>query len=72
MLKSQLGQPVAGEYPETLVEAYPELRAVLANRKGPAPQGQPGLEWERADATSSEPEPQPVSARPLPASGPQR
>jgi uncharacterized protein YecE (DUF72 family) len=36
MLKAQLGQPIEGEYPETLVETYPELRALVsASRKVP-------------------------------------
>jgi uncharacterized protein YecE (DUF72 family) len=33
MVKAQLGQPIDGEYPDTLVEAYPELRA-LTSRPG--------------------------------------
>ncbi|HEY3161657.1 MAG TPA: DUF72 domain-containing protein [Vicinamibacterales bacterium] len=28
MLKAQLGQPIDGEYPEALIEAFPELRAI--------------------------------------------
>jgi uncharacterized protein YecE (DUF72 family) len=36
MLKAQLGQPIEGEYPEALVETYPELRALVsASRKVP-------------------------------------
>jgi uncharacterized protein YecE (DUF72 family) len=30
MLKAQLGEPIEGEYPESLVDAYPELRDALA------------------------------------------
>jgi uncharacterized protein YecE (DUF72 family) len=37
MLKAQLGQPVDGEYPESLVESYPELRTLLQGRLKPAP-----------------------------------
>ena len=29
MLKAQLGQPIDGEYPETLIEAYPELESLV-------------------------------------------
>jgi uncharacterized protein YecE (DUF72 family) len=36
MLKAQLGQPIEGEYPEALVETYPELRALVSvSRKVP-------------------------------------
>jgi uncharacterized protein YecE (DUF72 family) len=37
MLKAQLGQPIEGEYPEALVEAYPELRSLVAGRPKAAP-----------------------------------
>jgi uncharacterized protein YecE (DUF72 family) len=37
MLKAQLGQPIEGEYPESLVEQYPELREALEGRLKPAP-----------------------------------
>jgi uncharacterized protein YecE (DUF72 family) len=30
MLKAQLGEPVAGEYPEALVERYPEIASLVA------------------------------------------
>ena len=30
MLKAQLGEPIEGEYPQTLVERYPEIRDVVA------------------------------------------
>jgi uncharacterized protein YecE (DUF72 family) len=30
MLKAQLGQPIEGEYPDTLLQAYSELRALVA------------------------------------------
>ena len=30
MLKAQLGEPIEGEYPDPLVEAYPELQTALA------------------------------------------
>jgi hypothetical protein len=29
MLKAQLGQPIEGEYPEALVQQYPEIRDIL-------------------------------------------
>jgi uncharacterized protein YecE (DUF72 family) len=32
MIKSQLGEPVEGEYPETFVERFPETRGVVATR----------------------------------------
>ena len=36
MLKAQLGQPIEGEYPEVLIEAYPDLRPVVrTSRKTP-------------------------------------
>jgi len=36
MLKAQLGQPIEGEYPEALVETYPEFQALVsASRKVP-------------------------------------
>jgi uncharacterized protein YecE (DUF72 family) len=34
MLKAQLGQPVEGEYPEALVEQYPELAAIVGTGPG--------------------------------------
>ena len=37
MLKAQLGQPIEGEYPEALVEAYPELGSLVAGRPKAAP-----------------------------------
>ena len=37
MLKAQLGQPIEGEYPEALVETYPELRSLVEGRPKPAP-----------------------------------
>ena len=40
MLKAQLGQPIEGEYPDALVEKYPELRDALAQagpRRGTRP-----------------------------------
>jgi uncharacterized protein YecE (DUF72 family) len=37
MLKAQLGQPVEGEYPEALIETYPELADALKGRLKPAP-----------------------------------
>lgn len=37
MLKAQLGQPIEGEYSEALLEAYPELRSLVAGRLKPAP-----------------------------------
>jgi uncharacterized protein YecE (DUF72 family) len=37
MLKAQLGQPIEGEYPEALVEAYPELGSLVADRPKAAP-----------------------------------
>jgi len=30
MLKAQLGEPLEGEYPEALIEAFPEVRALVA------------------------------------------
>jgi uncharacterized protein YecE (DUF72 family) len=30
MIKAQLGEPVAGEYPESFVERYPEVRGIVA------------------------------------------
>ena len=35
MLKAQLGQPIEGEYPEELVETYPELASVISSRSIP-------------------------------------
>ena len=37
MLKAQLGQPIEGEYPDSLVEKYPELGGALEGRLKPAP-----------------------------------
>ena len=37
MLKAQLGQPIEGEYPEALIEAYPEIASLAAGRLKPAP-----------------------------------
>jgi len=37
MLKAQLGQPIEGEYPEALVEAYPEIGSLVAGRPKAAP-----------------------------------
>ena len=37
MLKAQLGQPIEGEYPESLVETYPEMGEALKGRLKPAP-----------------------------------
>jgi uncharacterized protein YecE (DUF72 family) len=36
MLKAQLGQPIEGEYPDALVEAYPELASIISSRPVPA------------------------------------
>src|SRR5437762_3193735 len=35
MLKAQLGQPIEGEYPEALVEKYPELASIISSRPAP-------------------------------------
>jgi uncharacterized protein YecE (DUF72 family) len=37
MLKAQLGQAIEGEYPDALVEEYPELAEALKDRLKPAP-----------------------------------
>jgi uncharacterized protein YecE (DUF72 family) len=37
MLKAQLGQPIEGEYPEALIEKYPELAETLKGRLTPGP-----------------------------------
>jgi uncharacterized protein YecE (DUF72 family) len=42
MLKAQLGQAIEGEYPESLVEKYPELAEALAGRGTAAPTRSPG------------------------------
>jgi uncharacterized protein YecE (DUF72 family) len=42
MLKAQLGQAIEGEYPESLVEKYPELAEALAGRGKAAPTRSPG------------------------------
>jgi uncharacterized protein YecE (DUF72 family) len=34
MLKAQLGEPIEGEYPPELVEAYPELKALVSVGRG--------------------------------------
>jgi hypothetical protein len=34
MLKHQLGEPVTGAYPETFLERFPELRAVVPGEPG--------------------------------------
>jgi hypothetical protein len=36
-LKAQLGQPIEGEYPESLVENYPDIAEILEGRLKPAP-----------------------------------
>jgi uncharacterized protein YecE (DUF72 family) len=36
MLKAQLGQPIEGEYPEELIETYPELRSLTSTKPVPA------------------------------------
>ena len=33
MLKAQLGQPIDGEYPESLIEHYPEIQGLVAVKK---------------------------------------
>jgi len=53
MLKAQLGEPIEGEYPDALVEQYPELRDALA-APGLRREGAPGLLRE-ARPTSSVP-----------------
>jgi len=35
MLKAQLGQPIEGEYPEALVDNYPELASIISSRPIP-------------------------------------
>jgi len=35
MLKAQLGQPIEGEYPDALVEQYPELASIISSRQAP-------------------------------------
>ena len=37
MLKAQLGEPIEGEYPPSLVEKYPELKELLGERLHVAP-----------------------------------
>ena len=32
MIKAQLGEPVTGEYPETFVERYPDLKGIVHTR----------------------------------------
>ncbi len=46
MLKAQLGEPIEGEYPETLVETYPEIAGLVTTRASlfpaPVPSRSPG------------------------------
>ena len=37
MLKAQLGQPIEGEYPEALIETYPEIGEIVKGRLKAAP-----------------------------------
>ena len=37
MLKAQLGQPIEGEYPEALIETYPEIGEIMKGRLTAAP-----------------------------------
>jgi uncharacterized protein YecE (DUF72 family) len=37
ILKHQLGEPISGEYPPELVEAYPELRGIVSVRRAAPP-----------------------------------
>ena len=37
MLKAQLGQPIEGEYPEALIETYPEIGEIVKRRQKAAP-----------------------------------
>jgi uncharacterized protein YecE (DUF72 family) len=37
MLKAQLGQPIEGEYPEALIETYPEIGEIVKGRGKAAP-----------------------------------
>src|SRR5204862_5159988 len=37
MLKAQLGQPIEGEYPEALIETYPEIGEIVKRRLKAAP-----------------------------------
>jgi hypothetical protein len=39
MLKAQLGQPIEGEYPPGLIEAYPEIRPLVRSSISPSPFG---------------------------------
>jgi hypothetical protein len=32
MLKAQLGQPIEGEYPDALIESYPEIGEIVRGR----------------------------------------
>jgi uncharacterized protein YecE (DUF72 family) len=43
MLKAQLGQPIEGEYPEALVETYPEIAPLMVGRLKPAPTPAPTI-----------------------------
>ena len=38
MLKAQLGEPIEGEYPPQLVDAYPEIRDLVLTSSNPKPQ----------------------------------
>ena len=37
MLKAQLGQPIEGEYPEALIDTYPEIGEIVKGRLKVAP-----------------------------------
>ena len=53
MLKHRLGEPIAGTYPETFLEKYPDLRGIVTTADAtpaPAPAGAPT----RADALSAD------------------
>lgn len=41
ILKHQLGEPISGEYPPELVEAYPEIRGIVPVRRVTSPQHLP-------------------------------
>jgi uncharacterized protein YecE (DUF72 family) len=41
ILKHQLGEPISGEYPPELVEAYPELRGIVSVRRAASSQRLP-------------------------------
>ena len=55
MLKAQLGQPIEGEYPEVLVERYPELAELLKGRLKPAPTPAPTRASAKAGAGKENP-----------------